>query len=177
MKHLTTFLLFASLAFGASAPRIVTLSGSVHPKAEIVSVDAGKGIAVFRFLNASGNPVDSGGSIARFAPLSPNQKEKPSDPDTFPEVPDSTLSEAITNPPPSPPSVVVLTPLALISRMTDAEKVAVFTSADPDVIVWRNMAVAALDIRSDDPRTKAGFDLLVAKGVLVANRPAELLAP
>jgi hypothetical protein len=75
--------------------RILTLTGTVHPQAEIQTVSAASGIATFRWLNASGIGVDSGGSIARFTPLEPNEPENPGDPVTYPEVTDATLKTAI----------------------------------------------------------------------------------
>lgn len=73
--------------------RILNLSGTVHPKAEIQSVSAQHGVATFRWLDADGNPVDSGGSVARFTPLEPTGT-----PPAYPEVPDATLVAAIENP-------------------------------------------------------------------------------
>lgn len=90
--------------------------------------------------------------------------------------PENAVDDIIDNPPSPPAPVVVLTPLTIISRLTPAEQVAIFTSSDPEVIVWRVQALAALDIRSDDPRTADGFDLLVSKGLLAPSRPAELMA-
>lgn len=80
-------------------PRILNLTGTTHPKVEIQSVDAGNGVATFRWLDADGNPVDSGGSVARFTPAVPNELENPGDPITYPEVSDATLIDAIENPP------------------------------------------------------------------------------
>jgi len=74
--------------------RILTLTGTVHPKAEIQSVSAADGLATFRWLNASGYGVDSGGSVAKFTPLAPNEAE-PGEPVTYPEVSDETLTTAI----------------------------------------------------------------------------------
>lgn len=79
--------------------RILILTGTVHPKAELQAIDAANGIATFRWLDAAGNPVDSGGSVAKFAPLAPNEPENEGEPITYPEVPDATLIDAIENPP------------------------------------------------------------------------------
>lgn len=157
--------------------RILCLTGTPHPKVEIQSVGAQHGVAVFRWLDADSNPVDSGGSVARFAPLAPNEPENEGDAPTYPEVDDVTLTAAIENPPVESAPVVVLTPLAVISRLTDAEKLALFTSTDPQVCIWRGMATAAQEIRTDDPRTAAGFGLLVSKGILTSDRPAQILVP
>jgi hypothetical protein len=78
---------------------------------------------------------------------------------------------------PRVPSVVIHTPLTVISRLTDAERVAIFTSTVPAVCVWRAMAGAAQEIRSDDPRTAAGFALLESEGILAEGRAAVLMAP
>lgn len=88
--------------------RILTLTGTVHPKAEIQSVSAATGSATFRWLNASGNPVDSGGSIARFMPLAalpPAEDAAPNAPAVYPEVTDEVLAAAIANPPAEPQPV------------------------------------------------------------------------
>jgi hypothetical protein len=77
-------------------PLIVTLTGTVHPQARIDSVSAETGTAVFAWLDADGNPVDSGNSIARFAPVAPLAKAQPSDPDVYPEIADATLIVAIS---------------------------------------------------------------------------------
>lgn len=74
--------------------RIITLTGTVHPKAGIQAVDAAAGLASFRWRDAGGAAVDSGGSIARFTPLAPNEAG-PGQPITYPEVPDATLKAAI----------------------------------------------------------------------------------
>lgn len=88
-------------------PRIITLTGTVHPKAEIQSVDAANGVATFRWLDANGAPVDSGGSIARFTPLAPlpADPEEPNAPVQYPEVTDAVLKSAIENPPVQPAPV------------------------------------------------------------------------
>lgn len=72
---------------------------------------------------------------------------------------------------------VVLTPLTVISRMTQQEQAAILASDDAAVRVWVGMAGAALEIRSDDPRTDQGFALLVSKGLLAEARVAELMQP
>lgn len=160
-------------------PRILTLTGTTHPKAEINAISPENGYASFRWLNAAGNPVDSGGSIARFTPLDPlpTDPENPLSPVVYPEIADEVLIDAIENPPIEAAPTVILTPLTVISRLTPEEQVAIFTSADPEICVWRNMACAAQEIRTDDPRTALGFALLVSKGILTADRPAALMAP
>lgn len=88
----------------SESPRILALTGTAYPKAEIQSVSAAHGVATFRWLDAGGQPVDSGGSLARFTPLEPlaPDPEAPGAPPEYPEVPDETLSAAIENPPAVP---------------------------------------------------------------------------
>lgn len=74
--------------------RILNLTGTVHPKAEIQSVDAANGVATFRWLDVAGQPVDSGGSVARFTAADPDAEG------VYPDVSDETLAAAIENPPP-----------------------------------------------------------------------------
>lgn len=99
MKTLLAFLALAlcglCFAADASTPRIVTLSSAPFPKAQIVSVDAATGTAVFSYLLANGTKADSGNSIARFTPLDPLPKDQPSDPTVYPDVDDATLKAAI----------------------------------------------------------------------------------
>lgn len=93
--------------------------------------------------------------------------------------PDNAIADLVSTPPTRvvyvPP--VILTPLTLIARLTPSEQLAIFTSTHPAVCVWRGMAGAALEIRSDDPRTAEGLAALVSLGILAAYRPAQLLAP
>lgn len=76
--------------------RILSVTGTVYPKAELIAVNANVGVATFRWLDAGGNPVDSGGSVARFTPLDP-LPGGPFDPVSYPEVDDATLIAAIEN--------------------------------------------------------------------------------
>lgn len=179
-------LVFCFLSLGAavfaaeSAPRILPTPSAPHPKAEVQKLDPAAGVLVFRWLNAQGLPVDSGGSIARFTPLAalpPAEGASPDAAPVYPEVPDATLANAIANPPAPAPAVGVWTTLTFLSRFTDAEKAAVFTSADVDVIVARSLGLAAQEIRTDDPRTQALMSLLVAKGLLTEARKTVILTP
>jgi hypothetical protein len=99
MKTLFTalFILLALICFSAeaNAPRVVSISGSPHPKAQIVAVDAATGTLLFAYLKADGTRADSGNSIARFTPPEPLPKDKPSDPTTYPEISDAVLAAAI----------------------------------------------------------------------------------
>ena len=62
-------------------------------------------------------------------------------------------------------------------RLTDAERVAIFTSTDAQVIKFRELAKLRGVIRADSPDAQAGFAYLVAQGLLAQSRVAELLAP
>lgn len=87
------------------------------------------------------------------------------------------LVDALASPRTPPlPVVSTQTRLTLLSRMTDAEKLAIMTSTDAGVVIFRTMFLAANEVRSDDERTLDGFGYLVALGLLDANRPAEILA-
>lgn len=76
-----------------STPRILSVTGTVHPQAEVQSVSAATGVATFRWLDAAGNPVDSGGSIARFTVTA--NPPVPGEPVTYAEPSDATLTTAI----------------------------------------------------------------------------------
>lgn len=98
--------------------RILTLTGTVHPKAEIQAVSAANGTATFRWLDADENPVDSGGSVARFTPLEPDNE--PGQPTSYPEVDDATLIEAIENPPAQTVPEFVAAAKVAVQAMLDA---------------------------------------------------------
>lgn len=97
-------LICAATCFAASAPapRVLTLTGTPHPKAEVQRVDAATGTLIFRWLDSNGNAVDSGGSIATFTPVAPVAPVPPSTTPTYPEPSDATLKAAIENPPAPP---------------------------------------------------------------------------
>jgi hypothetical protein len=80
-------------------PRILTLTGTAHPKALVQAIDPANGILMFAWLDADGNRVDSGNSGAKFPPVAPLPPENPGDAPTYPEVEDATLITAIENPP------------------------------------------------------------------------------
>ncbi len=82
------------------SPRILTLTGTPHPKALVQSIDAAAGVLVFAWLDADGKQVDAGGSVARFTPPAPvAQEEDYVGPVQYPEVDDAVLAAAIENPP------------------------------------------------------------------------------
>lgn len=89
----------------STLPRIVATSGAPYPQARIDSIGAAAGVCVFAWLDSAGKQVDSGGSIARFAPLDPLPTD-PGAPVAYPEVDDSTLVAAIANPPAASPASV-----------------------------------------------------------------------
>jgi hypothetical protein len=152
--------------------KILTVSGQPHPKVEITEVNAETGVAIFAWLDAAGNRVDSGGSGARFTPTFTEVDGK-----QVPVAPtDAILIAAIENPPEQPASVVVLTPLTILSRMTQAEEAALSGSTDLAVSIVRNRLIAASEVRSDDPRTDEGKAILIAKGVITAERASEIFA-
>lgn len=157
-------------------PRILTLTGTPHPKALVQRIDPATGVLVFAWLNAQGGLVDSGGSVARFTALAPLPKAEPTDPDTYPEVEDSVLIDAIQNPPPEPPSPVRLTPLEVIARLTGGEESALTTSTDVAVAIVRQRFIAATYIDTSDPRTAEGVAVLVAKGIITQERAAEIFS-
>ena len=60
-------------------------------------------------------------------------------------------------------------------RFSQPQRVAIATSADPLVIDLRESFAAADTIGLDDPRTAAGLQLLVAKGLIEQTDVAKLL--
>lgn len=72
------------------------------------------------------------------------------------------------------PNVVVHTPLDLLSRMTPEEEAALNASTDLAVMIVRNRLATAQEVRSDDPRTAEGKAVLIAKGILTAERAEEI---
>jgi hypothetical protein len=153
-------------------PRVLAVTGTPHPKVEIQEVDTVNGRARFRWLDASGKPVDSGGGMARFTP-SWSEAEGARE---YIAPTDAELAAAIENPPAAPAAVVVLTPLQILGRLTPQEEAALATATDLAVQVVRNRLIAASEIRSDDPRTAEGRAILVAKGIVTEERAAEIFA-
>jgi len=82
----------------------------------------------------------------------------------------------IANPAPEPAGVVVLTPLTILGRLTQAEETALASSTDLAVSIVRNRMIAASEVRSDDPRTAEGKAILVAKGIITAERAAVIFS-
>jgi hypothetical protein len=74
--------------------RILTLTTAPFPKAEVQVVDPRNGVLLFAWLDADGNRVDSGNSIARFVAV----QLPPVEPETvgeYAEPSDETLVAAI----------------------------------------------------------------------------------
>lgn len=84
------------------------------------------------------------------------------------------IAHAIANPTAAP---FTLTRLEFLSRLTDAEKLAILTASDAGAVIFRTMFLAANVIDSADPRMTDGLAYLEALGLLAPGRPAELLIP
>jgi len=71
----------------------------------------------------------------------------------------------------------IVTKLAFRYRLTDAEYVGILTAAKTDVSVaaWIETFNIVSQVNLDDPRTKAGLDMMVSKGLLTAERKTEIL--
>jgi len=84
-------------------PRILSLAGTPHPKALVTGVNPANGTFGFRWLDANGAPVDSGGSAGRFTPQWTLEEGNP---ESVPVEPtDEVLIAAIENPPVQVPEV------------------------------------------------------------------------
>ena len=83
------------------------------------------------------------------------------------------LYNIVTRPVPAPR----WTPLQFIERFTEAEQIAIVTAAQssPALRLWYDKAMASQEVVSDDPRTVAGMDALVAAGLISEARKAEVL--
>ena len=81
---------------------------------------------------------------------------------------DTTITPILAN---------IITRLAFLDRMTDAEFAGILTAAktDADVEVWKTRFDVATSIDLDNDRTKAGFDMLVTKGLLTQERATKIL--
>ncbi len=83
--------------------------------------------------------------------------------------------EALPAPTPSPP---VLTANEFVRRFTAEEQAAIWASAEPQVVVLRNLVLSARDgIRLDDAETLDGMALLVGLGLLDEARAQAILPP
>jgi hypothetical protein len=85
---------------------------------------------------------------------------------------------ALVGPVPAPaPPPPVITKIAMLTRLTDAEYVGILTAAKTDVTVeaWKTKFDAAGTINLDDQRTKDGIALLVTKNLLTQARADAIL--
>jgi hypothetical protein len=83
------------------------------------------------------------------------------------------------NLPPPPPVPAIITKIAMITRFTDSEYTAILSSAKTDVETqgWVDRLYATLSINLIDPRTIAGVNMFVSKGLLTQERATEILNP
>lgn len=85
---------------------------------------------------------------------------------------------ALVGPEPAPPAPPpIITKIAMLTRLTDAEYVGILAAAKTDVEVeaWKTRFDAASTIDLNDSRTVAGIGLLVTKGLLTQARGDEIL--
>ncbi len=77
--------------------------------------------------------------------------------------------------PPAPPPII--TKIAMLTRLTDAEYVGILAAAKTDVEIegWLGRFNAANTINLDDQRTKDGMALLVTKNLLTQARADAIL--
>ena len=78
---------------------------------------------------------------------------------------------------PPPPPTPIITKVAMISRFTPEEYVAVVgaTSTDIEVQAWYDLFQAASVVNLVDPRTIAGINSLANKGLITQARADEIL--
>ena len=82
-------------------------------------------------------------------------------------------------PPPAPPELSIITKIALLNRMTDAEFIGIINAAktDAEVELWKTRFDNATSIDlNDGSRVVAGFPMLVTKGLLTQERATAILA-
>lgn len=80
-------------------------------------------------------------------------------------------------PPAPPPPSPIITKIAMLTRLTDAEYVGILMAAKTDVEVeaWKTKFDAAGTINLEDSRTLAGINLLVTKNLLTQARADAIL--
>lgn len=152
--------------------RILSVTGTPHPKALVESVNAESGTVFFQWLAADGTPRGSGGQYSFFPPAFTmvDGVKVWDDPD------DVDLIEAIEHQPATSAPVVRLTPLEVLRRLTQAEEIALTTSADLSVAIVRQRFIAATYIDTSDPLTAEGIAVLVTKGILTQARADEIFS-
>ncbi|MBX3524594.1 MAG: hypothetical protein KF904_00145 [Rhodoblastus sp.] len=80
-------------------------------------------------------------------------------------------------PPPSAPQPETVSWMDFVGLFAPAELMAIATSTDPSVAVFRLMATGlGGDLVLGDPRVAAGLDALVAAGLIEPDRKAQVLA-
>lgn len=89
--------------------------------------------------------------------------------------PGDTYVNGVFTPVPPPPPII--TKIAMLTRLTDAEYVGILTAAKTDVEVegWLGRFNAATTINLDDSRTVAGMSMLVSKNLLTQARATAIL--
>lgn len=77
---------------------------------------------------------------------------------------------------PEAPEPASWTPLEFMERFTYEERVALRALAknDPMAEDWLDLLRASQEVRLDDPRTMAGLNFMVLRGVLTYQRVAEI---
>jgi hypothetical protein len=85
-----------------------------------------------------------------------------------------SLVGPVPTPPPPPP---IITKIAMLTRLTDAEYVGILAAAKTDVEIegWLGRFNAANTINLDDQRTKDGIALLFLKNLLTEARADAIL--
>lgn len=85
---------------------------------------------------------------------------------------------ALVGPEPAPPAPPpIITKIAMLTRLTDAEYVGILTAAKTDIAVeaWKTKFDATSSINLRDGRTVEGMSLLVAKNLLTQARADAIL--
>lgn len=78
---------------------------------------------------------------------------------------------------PQPVPAPIITKIAMLTRLTDAEYVGILAAAKTDVEIegWLGRFNAASTINLQDARTVAGMSMLVSKNLLTQARSDEIL--
>lgn len=78
---------------------------------------------------------------------------------------------------PPAPAPGIITKIAMLTRLTDAEYVGILAASKTDIQVeaWKVKFDATGTINLSDSRTIAGIDLLVSKGLLTQQRAEQVL--
>lgn len=92
-----------------------------------------------------------------------------------------SYNDGVFTPPAAPPApsapLPIITKIAMLTRLTDAEYVGILAAAKTDVEVegWLGRFNAANTINLEDSRTVAGINLLVTKNLLTQARATAIL--